>query len=91
VNGKQLELVTAGYLRQAWEMCGWLFEGQYNIRPGYSCETKVVTVCQDTANSLEEVVRTDAIIDFSKAFNLVPHDLVLMKIAVNLYFRVVVW
>jgi hypothetical protein len=74
-------------------MSGWLFEGQYSFRPGYSCENKIITVCRETANSLEEVVRTDAIIiiDFSKAFNLVPHDLVLMKIAINVYFRVVVW
>jgi hypothetical protein len=44
-------------------------------------------------DSLDEVVRTEAIIiDFSKAFDLVPHDRLLTKIAatgVNL--RVVVW
>ena len=36
---------------------------------------QVVTVCQDIADSLDEGVRTDAIIiDFSKAFDLVPRD-----------------
>ena len=50
----------------------------------YSCESQVVTVCQDIADSLDEGVRTDAIIiDFSKAFDLVPHDRLLTKIAAS--------
>ena len=49
---------------------------------GYSCESQDVTVCQDIADSLDEGVRTDAkIIDFSKAFDLVPHDRLRTKIA----------
>jgi hypothetical protein len=54
----------------------------HGFRPGYSCESQIVRVCQDIADALDEGVRTDAIvIDFSKAFNLVPHDRLLMKIA----------
>ena len=57
-------------------------EGQYDFRPGYSCESQVVTVCEDIVDSLDEGVRTDAIIiDFSEAFDLVPHDRLLTKIA----------
>ena len=78
----QMEHVVAGYLRQVWEMSGWLYEGQHGFRPGYSCESQVVTVCQDIADSLDEGVRRDAImIDFSKAFDLVPHGRLLTKIA----------
>jgi hypothetical protein len=48
------------------------YEGQHGFRPGYPCESQVVTVCQDIADSLDEGVRTDRIIiDFRKAFNLV--------------------
>jgi hypothetical protein len=31
---KQTEHVIAGYLGQAWEMRGWLNEGQHNFRAG---------------------------------------------------------
>ena len=44
---KQMEHVIAGYLREVLEMCGWLYEGQHGFRPGYSCESQVVTVGQD--------------------------------------------
>jgi len=77
-----MERVIAGYLRQVWEMCGWLYDGQHGFRPGYSCDCQLVTVCQDIADSLDEGVRTDAIIiDFSKDFDLVPHGRMLKKIA----------
>ena len=74
-------------------MSGWLFEGQHGFIPGYSCESQVVTVCKDIAHSLDEGVRADGIIiDFSKVFNLVPHDRMLMKIAATgVDLRVVIW
>jgi len=41
---------------------------------------KVITVCQNIAYTLDEGVGTDAIIiDFSKAFDLVPHDRLVQK------------
>jgi hypothetical protein len=58
-----------------------------------SCESQLVTTCQEVTNSLDEGVRTDAIIiDFSKAFDLFPRDRPLMKItATRVDLRVVVW
>ena len=88
-----MEHVIARYVRQIWEMSGWLYEGRHGYRPGHSCESQVVTFCQDIADSLYDGVRTDAIIiDFSKAFDLVPHDRLLAKIAATgVDLRVVVW
>ena len=88
-----MEHVIAGYLRQVWEVNGWLYEDQRCFRPRYSSESQIVTVCQDIAGSLDEGVRADAIvIDFSKAFDLVPHDRLLTKIvATGVDLRVVVW
>jgi len=49
-------------------MNGWLYECQHGVRPGYSCESQVVAVCRDIADSLDEGVRTDMIIiEFLKA------------------------
>jgi len=56
-----MERVTAGYLKKVWEMCVWLYEGHHGFRPGYSCDSQVVTVFQDIANSLDEGVGRDAI------------------------------
>jgi hypothetical protein len=62
------------------------------LHQGTHAKSQVVTVCRDIANSLDEGVRTDAIvIDFSEAFDLVPHDRKLTKIAANgMDLRVVV-
>jgi tRNA A58 N-methylase Trm61 len=68
--------VIASYLRQVWDKNDWLYEGQHGFRPGYSCESEVIMVCQDIADSLDNGDRVDTIvIDFSKAFDLVPHCL----------------
>ena len=90
---KQLENVIAGYLWQVWDKNGWLYEGQYGFRQGYSCESQDIRLCEDIADFLDEWVSIDAItIDFSKAFDLVPHDRLLTKLAVTgVDSSVVVW
>ena len=51
---------------------------------GYSCERKVVTVCQDITDLLDERVRTDATrIIFSKTIDLIPHNRLLKRIVAN--------
>ena len=63
----------------------WLYEGQHGFRQGYLCKNQVITVCQDIADSLDNGDRIDAIIiDFLKAFDLVPHGWLLTKIANSL-------
>jgi hypothetical protein len=88
-----MERVTVSYLRKVGDKTDWLFEGQRGFRPGYSCESQVITVCQDTADSLDNGGKLDAtVIDFSKAFDLVPHDRLLTKIAASgVDSRIVVW
>jgi hypothetical protein len=90
---KQMEHAIATYLRQVWNKEGWLYEGQHGFRPGYSCDSQVIAVCQDIADSMDNGVKVDAIIvDFSKAFDLVPHGRLLAKIANSgVDKRVTVW
>ena len=88
-----MEHVIAGYLTDVWEMSRWLYDSQCGFGPGYSCESQLVTVCHNISDSMDEGVRTDAIIiEFSKAFNSVPHDRLLTKIvAIRVDLRVGVW
>jgi hypothetical protein len=88
-----VEHVIASYLRQVWDKNDWLYEGQHGFRPGYSCESQVITVCKDIADSLDKGDSIDAIIvDFSKAFDLVPQGRLLSNIANSgVDSRVVVW
>jgi hypothetical protein len=67
---KQMQHVRAGYIRQVWGNSDWLYEGEHAFRPGYSCESQIITVCQDISDALDEGARLDAIIiDFSKTFD----------------------
>ena len=90
-----MEHIIAGYIRQVWEDRVWLHEGQHGFRLGYSCESHIITSCQDISHFLDEAARLDAIkIDFSKAFDPVPHDRLLKKkkiAASGMDSRVVVW
>jgi len=90
---KQMEHVIASYLRQLWDKNAWLCEGQHGFRPRYSCESQVTTGCQVIVDCMDNGDRIDAIvIDFSKTFDLVPHDRLLMKIANSgVESRVVAW
>ena len=88
-----MEHIIASYLRQVWDKNNWLYEGQHGFRPGYLCKSQVITVCQNIADSLDNEDRIDAIIiDFSKAFDLVPHSRLLTKIGNSrVDSRVVAW
>ena len=85
---KQMEHAIAGYIRQVWEDRDWLYKGQHGLRPGYSCESQIITVCQDISDSIHEATRLDAIIiDFSKALDLVPHDRLLKICSLGCGFK----
>ena len=92
---KQMKHVIASYLRQVWDKNDSLYEVQRGFRPVYSCESQVMTVCQDIADSVDngDRIEIDAIIiDFSKAFDLVPNGQLLTKIPNSgVDSRVVVW
>jgi retron-type reverse transcriptase len=63
--------------------------GKYNIltslnhgfRSGYSCETQLIVTLSDLLQSYDQNKHTDVVIlDFSKAFDTVPHDKLMYKL-----------
>jgi hypothetical protein len=61
IGSKQMEHVIASYLRQVWDKNDWLYEGQHGFKSGHSCESQVITVCQEIADSLDNGDRIDAL------------------------------
>jgi len=88
-----MEHVMASHLRHIWDKNDWLYEGQHGFRPGYLCESQAINVCQVTADAKDNGGRINAIvIEFSKAFDLVLHDWLLMKTAISgVDSRVLAW
>ena len=58
-----------------------LTDCQHGFRAKRSCETQLLTLVHELANSLDKKQQVDmAILDFSKAFDRVPHQRLLRKI-----------
>ena len=54
---------------------------QHGFRKSHSCETQLIATIQDIAVNLDQRTQTDMIImDFSKAFDKVPHQRLLLKL-----------
>lgn len=59
-----------------------LFPNQHGFRPGYSCETQLFHFTTDLHLNLDSSFQTDVIyLDFSKAFDRVPHQRLLAKLS----------
>ena len=53
----------------------------HGFRSGYSCETQLLITIDDLVKNYDKGIQTDiAILDFSKAFDTVPHDKLLLKL-----------
>ena len=54
---------------------------QHGFRSGHSCETQLITTTNDIMKTFDKKEQTDlAILDFSKAFETVPHRKLLHKL-----------
>ena len=63
-----------------------IIDQQHGFRQSFSCEAQLITTIQDWAKSINVLSRTDAILfDFSKAFDSVPHQRLLLKLD---YYRI---
>ena len=81
VPGKLLEHIICSQLMKHLESQDILTSLNHGFRAGYSCETQLIITMNDLVKSLEKNSQTDmAILDFSKAFDTVPHSKLLHKL-----------
>ena len=81
IVSKIFERILSEYIRQILYNSGFLFSGQHGFRKGYSCESQLTSLVQDLEDSIDQGFETDALfLDMQKAFDLVPHDLLLEKL-----------
>ena len=81
---KILEHIICRHLLNHLEKNNILTKLNHGFRFGFSCETQLLTTAFDLFNSFEREKQTDvAILDFSKAFDTVPHKKLLHKLSLH--------
>ena len=78
---KLLEHIIHSNVMAHLEDYGYLNDKQHGFRKGRSCETQLALAVNDIARVLDDKGQVDVIImDFSKAFDTVPHERLLAKL-----------
>lgn len=81
IPSKMLEHIIASNLMTYLESIKFFFDHQHGFRKQLSCETQLAEFTHDILHFMDENLQTDAIfLDFSKAFDRVPHNLLLSKL-----------
>lgn len=76
---KMLEHIVLHHINK--KLDSYLHHRQHGFRRGLSCDTQLCATFHDLAKSLEQNKTTHAVIlDFKKAFDKVPHSLLLQKL-----------
>ena len=74
ISCKVLEHIIVSQMRDHMDQHNILVDCQHGFRSRHSCESQLIITAHDLASSLNQKHQTDmAILDFSKAFNRVPH------------------
>ena len=77
---KLLEHIICKHILTHFEKHSILTSLNHGFRSGYSCETQLLITMDDLMKNYNSGIQTDvAILDFSKAFDTVPHDKLLGK------------
>ena len=78
---KLLEHIITSNIMYHLDQYNILTDCQHGFRARRSCETQLITFLHDLAHTLDSKVQTDVIVlDFSKAFDKVPHNKLFIKL-----------
>jgi hypothetical protein len=82
VSCKLLEHVLCHHIHKHLDKHKILSDRNHGFRSGFSCETQLIGTMNDLMKSNDAGIQSDVIIlDFSKAFDTVPHDKLLHKLS----------
>ena len=75
ISCKLLEHILCNHILKQFEQYNVLTQRNHGFRSGYSTETQLLVTLQDLFKSFDQNIQVDiAILDFSKAFDTVPHS-----------------
>ena len=57
-----------------------LIENQHGFRSGHSCQTQLISLAKDLLYAMDNQYQIDILLDFTKAFDKVPHRHLLTKL-----------
>jgi hypothetical protein len=81
ICSKVMEHIIHSNIMKHFDQHSILTDKQYGFRRGHSTESQLILTIQDLAQSLNNKAQVDMIImDFSKAFDVVPHNRLLLKL-----------
>jgi len=83
---KIMEHIVCSHIRAHIDKYGILSKVQHGYRASHSCETQLLTTLHDILSSRNRNIQIDAaVLDFSKAFDKVPHKRLLSKLQLYMY------
>ena len=75
ISSKVVEHIVYSSIANHLERNNILTPSQHGFRPGHSCETQLISAVDDWSKAINNGDKVDiAILDFSKAFDSVPHE-----------------
>ena len=81
VCSKLLEHIICKHIWEHLQLHEIITDKQHGFRRRHSCESQLIITCQDLFQLRDSNVQVDmAILDFSKAFDTIPHDRLLFKL-----------
>lgn len=82
ISSKLLEHIISSSLMSHLDSINFFYPHQHGFRKSFSCETQLAEFTQDILKAIDDNLQIDAIfLDFSKAFDRVPHNHLLAKLS----------